>query len=218
MIKGEEYRITDTLAPSIAKEPLASLAKTFDAFTMKKVELDSLLLWAAIDRVREEILDHFAYHLHVDGYDISYPIKIKCEMVKKSFLIHKHRGTAYAVKTTIATVYDSANLEEWFQYGGGKYCFRVSGITAPLTGAADLQRLVSLINESKNIRSWLDYVQFERKVNATEYIGCAVGIAKNLIIDSDFSTTLSIGLTEYAGMAVAHAKTITINTTLNNDV
>lgn len=218
MIHNKDYHIANQLTPSIEKEPIISLAKTFDAFMADRIDTSVLLLWGGIDTAKESVLDHLAYHLHVDEYDASYPIEVKRRMVKQSIPIHKHKGTPFAVKTAIATVYESGKLEEWFSYGGEPYRFRVSGITAPLTGAADIQRLVALINSAKNKRSWLDYVQFKREIQATEYVWGAVGVAKHLTINSDLSTIRRVGLTEYVNAAVAQATTITINTTLNNDV
>lgn len=218
MIHNKDYHIANQLTPSIEKEPIISLAKTFDAFMADRIDTSVLLLWGGIDTAKESVLDHLAYHLHVDEYDSSYPIEVKRRVIKQSIPIHKHKGTPFAVKTAIATVYESGELEEWFSYGGAPYRFRVSGITAPLTGMADIQRLVSLINAAKNKRSWLDYVQFKRDIQATEYVAGAVGVAKHLVVNSDLSTTLRVGMTEYASAAVAQATTITINTTLNNDI
>ncbi|WP_288761038.1 phage tail protein I [uncultured Veillonella sp.] len=218
MIHDKEYRIADQLTPAIGKEPILSLAKTFDVFMADRIDTTVLLLWGGIDTAKESVLDHLAYHLHVDAYDASYPIEVKRRMVKQSIPIHKHKGTPFAVKTAIATVYESGQLEEWFSYDGEPYRFRVSGITAPLTGAPDIQRLVTLINSAKNKRSWLDYVQFKRDIQAMEYVAGAVGVAKHLVVNSDLSTTLHVGMTEYASAAVAQATTITINTTLNNDI
>ena len=218
MIHDKEYRIADRLTPAIEKEPILSLAKTFDAFMAGRIDTTVLLLWGGIDTAKESVLDHLAYQLHVDEYDTSYPIEVKRRMVKQSIPIHTRKGTPFAVKTAIATVYESGQLDEWFSYGGEPYRFRVSGIKAPLTGAADIQRLVTLINSAKNKRSWLDYVQFKREIQATEYVWGAVGVAKHLIINSDLSTALRVGLTEYVNAAVAQATTITINTTLDNAV
>lgn len=218
MIHDKEYRIADQLTPAIGKEPILSLAKIFDVFKADRIDTTVLLLWGGIDTAKESVLDHLAYHLHVDEYDTSYPIEVKRRMVKQSIPIHKYKGTPFAVKTAIATVYESGQLEEWFSYGGDPYRFRVSGITAPLTGVADINRLVTLINATKNKRSWLDYVQFKRDIHVTEYVAGAVGVAKYLVVNSDLSTTLHVGMTEYASAAVAQATTITINTTLNNDI
>ncbi|WP_127134574.1 phage tail protein I [Veillonella caviae] len=218
MIHDKDYRIANQLTPSIEKEPIISLAKTFDAFMVNRIDTSVLLLWGGIDTAKESVLDHLAYHLHVDEYDTSYPIDVKRRMVEQSIPIHKHKGTPFAVKAAIATVYESGQLEEWFSYGGAPYRFRVSGITAPLTGVADINRLVSLINATKNKRSWLDYVQFKRDIHVTEYVAGAVGVVKYLVINSDLSTSLCVGMTEYASAAVAQATTIIINTTLNNDI
>lgn len=218
MIDNKSYCIYKNLIPSINQKPIIPLARTFDEFINSKFNLNKLLLWSDIDKVSENIIDHLAYQLHVDEYDMSYSLDVKREMVKQSIAIHKHKGTRFAVENAVAIIYESATLEEWFEYGGEPYKFRITGITAPITGAADINRLVSLIDKYKNKRSWLEYVRFTRKISGIEYIGGIMSCYKKVVINSDFSTTINIGLTEYYNGSIGCGKTLIINTTVDNDV
>ena len=210
MIHDKEYRIADQLTPAIEKEPILSLAKTFDAFMADRIDTSALLLWGGIDAAKESVLDHLAYHLHVDEYDTSYPIDIKRRMIKQSIPVHKHKGTPYAVKTAIATVYESGQLEEWWDYGGTPYRFRVSGITDPLTGAADIRRLLTLINSAKNKRSWLDYVQFKRSTATENHIAMLKSTVKTIDVYPAVVEKIAPESTFYTAMAMTTTERLTL--------
>ena len=210
MIHDKEYRIADQLTPAIEKEPILSLAKTFDAFMADRIDTSALLLWGGIDTAKESVLDHLAYHLHVDEYDTSYPIDIKRRMIKQSIPVHKHKGTPYAVKTAIATVYESGQLEEWWDYGGTPYRFRVSGITDPLTGAADIRRLLTLINSAKNKRSWLDYVQFKRSTATENHIAMLKSTVKTIDVYPAAVEKIAPESTFYTAMARTTTERLTL--------
>ena len=210
MIHDKDYRIANQLSPSIEKEPIISLAKTFDAFMANRIDTSALLLWGGIDTAKESVLDHLAYHLHVDEYDTSYPIDIKRRMIKQSIPIHKHKGTPYAVKTAIATVYESGQLEEWFSYGGEPYRFRVSGITDPLTGAADIRRLLTLINSAKNKRSCLDYVQFKRSTATENHIAMLKSTVKTIDVYPASVEKIAPESTFYTAMAMTTTERLTL--------
>lgn len=210
MIHDKEYRIADQLTPAIEKEPILSLAKTFDAFMADRIDTSALLLWGGIDTAKESVLDHLAYHLHVDEYDTSYPIDIKRRMIKQSIPVHKHKGTPYAVKTAIATVYESGQLEEWWDYGGTPYRFRVSGITDPLTGAADIRRLLTLINSAKNKRSWLDYVQFKRSTATENHIAMLKSTVKTIDVYPATVEKIAPESTFYTAMAMTTTERLTL--------
>ena len=210
MIHDKDYRIANQLSPSIEKEPIISLAKTFDAFMADRIDTSALLLWGGIDTAKESVLDHLAYHLHVDEYDTSYPIDIKRRMIKQSIPIHKHKGTPYAVKTAIATVYESGQLEEWFSYGGEPYRFRVSGITDPLTGAADIRRLLTLINSAKNKRSCLDYVQFKRSTATENHIAMLKSTVKTIDVYPASVEKIAPESTFYTAMAMTTTERLTL--------
>lgn len=210
MIHDKDYRIANQLTPSIEKEPIISLAKTFDAFMADRIDTSVLLLWGGIDAAKESVLDHLAYHLHVDEYDSSYPIEVKRRMIKQSIPIHKHKGTPFAVKTAIATVYESGQLEEWWDYGGEPYRFRVSGITDPLTGAADIRRLLTLINSAKNKRSWLDYVQFKRSTATENHIAMLKSTVKTIDVYPAAVEKIAPESTFYTAMAMTTTERLTL--------
>ena len=112
------------------------------------------IIYARIDELDEQTLDILAYDLHVDWYDHSYPIEVKRQTIKDSVKIHRRLGTKYAVETALGAVFPGTRVEEWFEYGGDPYTFRViinateNGVTAAQQ-AAVLERVIFY----KNLRS-----------------------------------------------------------------
>ena len=88
-------------------------------------EIRKNIIYARIDELDEEAIDALAYDLHVDWYNLNYPLEAKRAVVKDSVRVHKRLGTLYAVKTALGSVYPESEIEEWFDYGGEHHRFRV---------------------------------------------------------------------------------------------
>ena len=88
-------------------------------------EIKKNIIYADIESLSETWLDILAYDLHVDWYDYDYPIETKRKLIKNSVKIHQKLGTKYAVQTVLEDVYKTAKVEEWFEYGGAPYTFRI---------------------------------------------------------------------------------------------
>lgn len=161
-----DYKIAEHLPESINKDPVPDLARVVD-MALSDINPDLLLIYPAIDDLPEALIDHLAEQMHVDEYDDNSDLSVKRQQVKESFLLHKFKGTKYAVQRAVATVYQSAKVEEWPAYSGEPYHFRISGITAPIEDGAVVNKLVRLVNAYKNTRSWLDYIEFIESTTTT---------------------------------------------------
>ena len=154
-----EYRIAEHLPESINKDPVPDLARVVD-MALSDINPDLLLIYPAIDDLPEALIDHLAEQMHVDEYDDNSDLSVKRQQVKESFLLHKFKGTKYAVQKAVSTVYQVAKVEEWPVYSGEPYHFRISGIISPIEDGAVVNKLVRIVNAYKNTRSWLDYIEF----------------------------------------------------------
>lgn len=99
-----EYRIAEHLPESINKDPVPNLARVVD-MALSDINPDLLLIYPAVDGLPEELIDHLAEQMHVDEYDDNSDLSVKRQQVKESFLLHKFKGTKYAVQRAVATVY-----------------------------------------------------------------------------------------------------------------
>lgn len=185
----KDYVIADNLPASITLDPIPDLARVVDV-ELSAINPDLLLIYPAIDTLDNELIDHLAEQMHVDEYDSRAALSVKRQQVKESFLLHRFKGTRWAVQRAVATVYESAVVQEWPEYDGHPYHFRVTLITAPLPGTESLDRMVRMIHAYKNARSWLDYVQFIRRCAGTLKFGANMSIVRSTRITFDLKRTL----------------------------
>ena len=82
-------------------------------------------LYCRIDDLDETVLDILAGDLKIDWYDYGASIDVKRRVVRDSWFVHKRMGSRTAVETAISDVYPYSIVEEWFEYGGDPYHFRI---------------------------------------------------------------------------------------------
>ena len=112
-VLNEDKRM-HALAYAIAE----AIASEFDLF-------DRELIYSRINVIPEDLLDILARDFKIDWYNFDYPVEAKRNVVKSSFYVHRHLGTVGAVRAAIRDLYPRSDVEEWFDYDGDPYCFRV---------------------------------------------------------------------------------------------
>ena len=208
-----EYRIAEHLPESINKDPVPDLARVVD-MALSDINPDLLLIYPAIDVLPEALIDHLAEQMHVDEYDDNSDLSVKRQQVKESFLLHKFKGTKYAVQKAVSTVYQSAKVEEWPAYSGDPYHFRISGITAPIEDGAVVNKLVRIVNAYKNTRSWLDYIEFiESTTTTTKSVACIMD-DENLTITSKITDEIIINTNMRAAVGLMDDEEVFVNVEL----
>jgi|GEM_PF-2459291 len=190
----------DLLVHSIAADPtMRAAADALDAAFIKSVRaIPDVLLYArlandsgfvnpvpmlsAMTRLSDlsdglaelpgNVLDILAWQLHVEGYEATVDIQAKRELVQGSLLLHRRKGTPWAVKNALVTALRlPTELSEWFSYGGRPYFFRVSlDVTGEVFDATSAANAFRLISEYKNVRSWLDYLETRSTENLYEHV------------------------------------------------
>jgi phage tail P2-like protein len=88
-------------------------------------EIRKLKIYSQIDSLPEPLLDILAYDFKVDWYGYDYDIDVKRAQLKDSFNVRRHLGTRGAVERALSDIYPGTEVEEWFDYGGDPYHFRV---------------------------------------------------------------------------------------------
>ena len=193
---------TRSLPPTLKDDPeINALGRAIaEQLQITARQIKQNIIYARIDELDEQTLDILAYDLHVDWYDHSYPIEVKRQTIKDSVKIHRRLGTKYAVETALGAVFPGTRVEEWFEYDGDPYTFRViinateNGVTAAQQ-AAVLERVIFY----KNLRSHLEAVRFkvEKKtaVHVVGYhsIGTRLEVWPYLAEDIETSGTLFVG-------------------------
>lgn len=123
----ESVDLTRLLPPSLKQDPKMIALSNIIAGELQKTNkmIRQNLIYARIDELDEQTLDVLAYDLHVDWYEYGYSIEAKRAVIKDSVRVHKRMGTLYAVRTALGSVYPDSEIEEWFDYNGEPYTFRV---------------------------------------------------------------------------------------------
>lgn len=120
-----------------------------------------------------EALDLLAWQLHVEGYDAAVSIRAKRELVSGSLLLHRRKGTPWTVRHALETALRlPAQVRQWFEYGGKPYFFRVGlDVTGAAFGPESAHNAFRLVQEHKNVRSWLEYLETRSTHTLTERVG-----------------------------------------------
>lgn len=128
MIKLTDARLTDALPKTLAEQPwVQALAEASRKMRRRVMAYaDRTRLFCDIDEASEEALDALAVELQTPLYKNDYPLTVKRQIVKNSMLYYIRSGTRGAVEELLADIYQGAEVEEWFEYGGKPNYFRVA--------------------------------------------------------------------------------------------
>lgn len=138
-----------------------------------------ILLYVNLGKASEEILDELAWQFNIIEYDKAYPIETKRELVKGCLSIHHKRGTVAAVEDVATKVFGNAEIEEWFDYGGEPYHFRI--LTENLSSNDEMiEKVEEIVKKTQNVRSHLEEVVVEVMKQTNLYFGCAVEIISDV--------------------------------------
>lgn len=168
-----EIRLVETLPASIGNdERIKNISETLDKmlWEIKKQSLFVLLL-PRLNELSETLVDELAWEYHVDFYKPDLPIEKKRALVRKAIAWHRIKGTPAAVESVCTAVFQSASVEENWQYGGEPYHFKVKVIKEPVPNERVIDMLIDAINATKNTRSWLDEIGFYREMFHMFYVG-----------------------------------------------
>lgn len=128
-------------------------------------EIRKNIIYDRIDELDEEAVDALAYDLHVDWYNLNYPLAAKRAVVKDSVRVHKRLGTLYAVKTALGSVYPESEIEEWFDYGGEHHRFRVVLDVTHSRAPADYVSIKKAVQFYKRLSAQMENMIYQCRVD-----------------------------------------------------
>jgi len=201
-----EFKTIELFPPNLREDKnIQAFAGILDKVFSELTEQDLQKLFVyAIDSQPEEVLDWLAWQFHVEGYDLAKTLEEKRNLVKNAIELHRYKGTPYALKGVLEALNLQGEVKEWFEYGGEPYRFKL--FMKSVMSDPDLWgKLVSLINEYKNERSWLDGIGIHREYTQNLFIGSALkgGRKYAIRLHFDFSTPKA---RFYAGSACRTAR------------
>jgi phage tail P2-like protein len=123
-------------------------------------EIPSICFWPFVDQQVPPLLDVLAWEMHVDvwqGWSGDLDNATKVTLIEQSIDWHQHKGTKWAVEKMIQTVFTQGYVQEWYQYGGNPYFFRIV-VPQQITDQGQINTLVDAVYAVKNERSWLESI------------------------------------------------------------
>lgn len=177
MIKLTDARLTDALPKTLAEQPwVQALAEASRKMRRRVMAYaDRTRPFCDIDEASEEALDALAVELQTPLYKNDYPLTVKRQIVKNSMLYYIRSGTRGAVEELLADIYQGAEVEEWFEYGGEPNYFRVAidiGRTTVPVAEMTPAELESWLYSVKRASSALESLSYMIRHAIT--IGCKV--------------------------------------------
>lgn len=134
---------------------------TMETLAKRPTEISLLTLYPRIDELPENLLDILAYDFKVDWWDPNYTIEEKRRTLKDSWRVHKMLGTKAAVETAISAIYPKTKVQEWFEYGGKPYHFRIQlDVTGETWSDERPRRVLERVGFYKSLRSHLEEIRY----------------------------------------------------------
>lgn len=142
-------------------------------------------IYYRLNELDEFMLDILAGELHIDWYDFTYDIETKREVIANSVKVHKMLGTRAAVDTVLHAIFqEDFELEEWWQYNGKPYTFRINvDVSERGLKAEEHKAAVRSITLTKNLRSHLEGMNYQADYTpGALYAGAWSGIVNRVEI------------------------------------
>lgn len=143
-----------------------------------------------------------ATDLHVDWYDYGYSIDVKRNLIKNAVKVHRTLGTRAAVDTTLYAIFgENCEIEEWFEYEGEPYTFRVEvDVSERGLGAGEHAAAMRSILLTKNARSWLEGIHYKADYKPGKlYTGAFTACAHHIDIWPEVTVELDAQAETYTG-------------------
>jgi phage tail P2-like protein len=104
-----------------------AVAKALDP-EMQSVSRDirEALIYSRIDELPEEVVDLLAWQFHADFYEPTLlSLEKKRAIVKSAIMVHRKKGTPWAVRRLLTDLGFQVDYTEWWQFGGEPYVDRL---------------------------------------------------------------------------------------------
>lgn len=148
----------ENLPESITRdEHLRQLAE-LAARCMKKSmdETGAAAIYCRIDDLPEDVLDILAVDLKVDWYNYAGTLQEKRRTIKDSWYVHRYMGSVAAVERALSDIWPESSVEEWFDYGGDPYHFRILLETVDDESPIYPEKAIERVRMFKPARSAID--------------------------------------------------------------
>ena len=150
----------DQTAPPILEKDakIAALVKALAKLLQDHAELiyGAVGIYYRIGELDEAMLDILATDLHADWYDYDGSLAEKRKLIANDVMIHRGMGTVDMLRRVLESIHGDSAIEEWFEYGGEPYYFRVAIDVTDPEEEIDHGRIINAIKVYKPVRAHLE--------------------------------------------------------------
>lgn len=182
--------------------------RSLDQCSARMEELDLVpLLVCLIDEVDSSVLPFLAEQFHVLGYEgwnLAVTEKQKRELIKSSILLHRKKGTKYAIETVLNSLDILTKVTEWFEYDGDPYLFKVKAKMIDRGYSFDVyEQILGVVNNYKNKRSHIEEIEISTLIPCNvPKIGIAIKMGCHMKVMTDFNRHYKQIISPKMGIAV----------------
>ncbi len=175
--------LRDTPSSIAEDEQIQALAQSFTEQLLRvNSAIEHIVLWDNLSDFTDNQLKHLAWWLHVDTWDDNYVRSKREELIRQSISWHRRKGTPGMVEEIVKSIYLQAEIQENWKYNDGKpYHFRIV-LHGQSMDIESRTKLLHLIRQVKNVRSWLDGLYYLTEIETRKYIKgyCRESFATNI--------------------------------------
>ena len=101
-------------------------------------------------------------------YENGMSIEQKRELIAVSDIYNSRTGTTSAVDKLIAAAFKNGNIQEWYEYGGNPYCFKINmDSSSSKSEMNDFNYFFSMLRKIKNARSKLEVINISKDLHTS---------------------------------------------------
>lgn len=170
-----QYMREDKTAQGIAY----AITQALKEFVIPHIEKCNI--YGRIGQLEENMLDELAWQFNIPEYIHTLDITAKRNIIKNCLQTHRQRGTVAAVEKVIDDVFGNGYVEEWFEYNGDPFHFKVhtTNVSANDAMVAEFEKLIV---STQNVRSVLEAVIVETALEMDSFQGIYTHIAETVYI------------------------------------
>lgn len=183
--------------------------------------LDRMLDWADkinytmnLDKLDDTILEHLLWEKHItwsEGLGLATTREQKIDLIQRAIELHRIKGTPAALELVFRLINITCKLDEWFEYGGDPYHFKLEiSVRDKGLNEETLNLLTALVFEFKNVRSWLEAIHVSMASHGPTYIGACSLFGEEITVYPWQITNIDTTGTYYLGSAQQAFDTTTV--------
>lgn len=131
---------------------------------------EQTMIFTNVDSLNDDGLDLLASMLHAPYYKSAFNLDRKRELVKNAVRYRNYGGKNISIEEILSLFYGEIQVEEWYEYDGEPYHFRLVSKDKVLTEDV-VRECLRIINMLKRVTAVYDGIRFEKDIDMSEYGG-----------------------------------------------